>query len=244
MNGVGDRCKAVLLLVQDSALLQDAGAERTRGYHCACAVPAAAAGPVESDLASYVREQTKQFCATNKLRVSFMEREYTEGEILSSSDGLAKVTSPLTVMECSAAGLEAVRAKLLASAPPGEEANVKNSPYCLLAVLDLTRHRVVNVRLDTEERPAAAAAPTALSWLRPRQSYVSECLRERRGRGNSAEAALCLFPLHMYCAFPILRDTGFDATPEVLLVGDNVSTLDGVLRELGYKAGQLPKYGA
>lgn len=248
MNGVGDRCRAVLLLVRGPEPLEDAEAQQSYGYHCGCSVTTA----IEEDrlgeelLAETVKEITRSFCEEHKLCVRLMDSAATLREIVhGAGNPLTRTTAPITLMECKAADVKPLRARLLGASSDGEakedNADDASAPYCLLAIADVTRHRR---RAFAGGSSGGGDAPsgTAFGWLRPTQSYLSEYQRERKR--PLAEQEIWLFPLHMYCALPMIRSTGFSGGEDELLGGDNVCTLEGILRELGYKAGQLPKYGA
>lgn len=69
---------------------------------------------------------------------------------------------------------------------------------------------------------------------------TSECT----GHGQQQQRGCCCWaalPVRMYSSYPIIRDRG---APEAGRVSHNACTLDAILRECMFKAGQLPKYGS
>lgn len=233
MNGVGDRCKAVLLLVDGPTPLDDSSCAALRGFHCACSVIAPQAGMAAEQMADHVLRLTEAFCARSNLPSSILSEEAL------GAMNVSDLKTPLTVAKCTTESIGLVRARLLVSEDVTSGTRPGGPPYCLLAVADLTRRKEVAPR--GSEFPDAISAPFA--WLRPPQSYLSEYQHSGALRHDSGNPTIALFPVHMYCCYPMIRDAGSDPACEDLST-ENVCTLEAILRELGYKAGVLPKYGA
>ncbi|RNF27340.1 uncharacterized protein Tco025E_00410 [Trypanosoma conorhini] len=78
-------------------------------------------------------------------------------------------------------------------------------------------------------------APDEWDWLRPPQSCLAELTESER-------SAAVYVPAVMRCSAPLLRATA--PQPPASLWRGSAVTLNGVLREVGYKVGCLPKYGS
>ncbi|KAH8617638.1 hypothetical protein ERJ75_000351900 [Trypanosoma vivax] len=106
----------------------------------------------------------------------------------------------------------------------------------------LLRHRspsvlLVEIRCDSpiSKDDVESAAGDEWDWLRPKQSCMAELRHEEWDNANE------LLPVTMWCAEPVIRS--FPRSAE-LANETSIVTLDGLMRELGYKVGCLPKYGS
>ncbi|EPY26870.1 hypothetical protein STCU_00337 [Strigomonas culicis] len=221
MNALDDGCKCVLVLVAGEARYADVHGE-TAGYHVVCALPeslCATSGGVQKRFQTFCEDHhiAHTACAlSDALRL--MEDAKRDGALAA-----ATLKTPLTVVTAPPEeGLQDLLDALLLPSPGG--------PYCLVAVLDLT-----HLRGDTRQ----GAAGSSHAWLVPEQSYVSE-LKEFEG----SDAGCRVAPLHMYCCYPLVRDCGMQCSVETFMTtSSNKCTFDSILRELAFKAGQVPKYG-
>ncbi|EAN84957.1 hypothetical protein C3747_103g138 [Trypanosoma cruzi] len=73
------------------------------------------------------------------------------------------------------------------------------------------------------------------SWIRPPSSYFAELTESER------DAAVCI-PAVMRCSCPLARATASLLSPSLWM--NSAVTLNGMLREVGYKVGCLSKYGS
>ncbi|ESL11828.1 hypothetical protein TRSC58_00413 [Trypanosoma rangeli SC58] len=73
------------------------------------------------------------------------------------------------------------------------------------------------------------------SWIRPPPSWFAELTESERGTA-------VYIPAVMRCSAPLIRATASQLPPS--LWRGSAVTLKGVLREVGYKVGCLPKYGS
>lgn len=137
-------------------------------------------------------------------------------------------TAPVTIITCTAPQLPAVVRTLFRQADT-VQSDSSAITYGLLAVIDITR----------PHGPPPPPTEDSLQWLRPEPSYLSEWT-QTTGR-PCARTEFVVVPVHMYSNYPLTRDGGpvGEATTT-----SNICTLEAILRELAFKAGHLPKYGA
>lgn len=228
MNALDDNCKCVIVLVEGESLYHDACAE-TSGYHAVCALPEPFC------TCEALHQKVKVFCADNNISHTFCSCD-DDALLLLRHDAAAegapaveKLKAPLTIITAPAG--DALGGLVQALLVPS---STKKS-YCLVALLDLTRKR------DDEREKQGDSSSSSFAWLVPEPSYLSE-LAEFYPTGNDVRCQTA--PLHMYCCYPLVRDCGMQCSVETFLsTSSNKCTFDSILRELAFKAGQVPKYG-
>ncbi|AIO00864.1 hypothetical protein LPMP_312800 [Leishmania panamensis] len=249
MNALGGRCRSVIVLVS-TALHRSPILHEGCGEHVGCVVvPSELAPPAKN-----IVHHTELFCEANNIgyrvvTVSAMGTEIREmmSAITTATDWL---TYPLTLIDCTPVMAEACVASLLTwlhGACPyasTRKESTTEAPYTLVAVLDVARQESCPPPITVN----SSARGDALAWLRPTPSYYSELMESA---GSLAHGCV-VYPVHMYSRYPVLRDRGLRGkwtdggatAAEPLAACANKCTLSALLRELAFKAGQLPKYGA
>lgn len=259
MNALGDRCRSVLVLVDaahDTAPMLDA----TCGYHVGCVLLSTT--PDKAPAPKDLTERVSSFCRES--RVACAVEKVTEEVVktLQSShvSAIEHLTSPVTLFDATsvkdvasiAAFLTWLYGESEAAAP---KTAPRKTPYSLVAVLDVSRGALCTASRDhsTQETDGDANA-----WLRPTPSCYSELMEAAQVHAaspssttaNSARSCF-VFPVQVYSRQPVVRDRGLQEVPRGEESGHvpvqqwtNKSTLDALLRELAFKAGQLAKYGA
>lgn len=149
--------------------------------------------------------------------------------------------------------------------PSPSSSAASEAPYSLVAVLDVSRGAFCTPSSDCHAKRTGDGTADAYAWLRPTPSYYSELMEAAKNQADASAAVasvsspvasvelICrVFPVQVYSHYPVVRDRGLQ---ERHTSGDavstlpvehwtNKSTLDALLRELAFKAGQLAKYGA
>ncbi|CCW65452.1 unnamed protein product [Phytomonas sp. EM1] len=245
MNALGGRCRSVFVVVEDEKPIFDVDFNHSRGSHCGCVLSHA----LHHAQVEILIHDFTHFCDAANIPYLVIEYEELTRRILGRApDRLLDDLPPMVAVTCSTTAEYYDLCASLLRPFVDEEVPSQTSTYCLLAVVDLSQKVAVV--------PPARARSDELSWLKPPPSYASELAQTRltgcdsaawkeseggKARENSEEAC-CIVPLHLYSNYPILRDCGTSGVD--WMKGPNRCTLDAVLRELAYKAGQLPKYGS
>ncbi|KAG5497734.1 hypothetical protein JKF63_04000 [Porcisia hertigi] len=250
MNALGDRCRSVLVLVNKSLYTSPLLHERC-GHHVGCVVVSADFGGSDNGIVDCV----DIFCKKNTIRhqiVTVSETATEIGDMLNTTATAEEwLTSPLTLIDCTRvvegeSRVGSLLTWLYGDSPPAlsREGNRTEVPYTLVAVLDVGRETLCSPPMIA----STSLSSDTLAWLRPTPSYYSE-LMETTG---SSTHRYVVYPVQMYSRYPVLRDRGLQekraekgtAAPVPLAEWANKATIDALLRELAFKAGQLAKYGA
>lgn len=246
MNALGDHCRSVIVLVEGEPESSAVDTMSTSsGFHVTCVLPTG-----DKPLSDAVTAAIDGFAQVFNVPLKHLAWEDTQRlTALSSpsneSAGASVFSTALTVLHCTTKDLAAVRSSVLAwprcaqaaadstsSLEPAVAPGGESELYSLLAELDLSQ-----AACNTVVPPSTEAA-TRLTWLRPPPSYLSELAQS----GSASPATLYAVPVHLFSNQPIIRSRGANA----LTTGTdaNKCTIDALLRELAFKAGYLPKYGA
>lgn len=250
MNALGSRCRSVIVLV-NTALYTSPLLDEGYGYHCGCVVVSSDLAPPAKDIVRHA----EHFCEENNIsyRIITVSEKATEISEMMRACAIAEewLTSPLTLIDCTPAVEEEVRVATLLTwlygmhpSVASKEGGTTEVPYTLVTVLDAARQ----VPCPPPITVSSPAGGDTLAWLRPTPSYYSELMESV---GSSADSCV-VFPAHMYSRYPALRDCGLRErctdggakVPVPLAAWPNKCTLNALLRELAFKAGQLAKYGA
>ncbi|KPI85695.1 hypothetical protein ABL78_5227 [Leptomonas seymouri] len=257
MNALGDRCHSVIVLT-DTAHLEAPLLATTFGYHVGCVLTSANAGkaPSSEDIVQYVTS----FCRANK--VTCAVSNLCEQGVCSLPSSAASViqwlTAPVTLVDATHVKDVPLLNSFLSWLYGDRESSVSTlqgasseTPYTLVAVLDVSRGALCTPSSDQISRDAYA-------WLRPTPSYYSELMEATNLQRAASANAPCpvdlnfyVFPVQVYSRYPVVRDRGLQegrceegTTLVPVEQWVNKSSLDALLRELAFKAGQLAKYGA
>lgn len=256
MNALGDRCHSVLVLV-DTTHISTPLIDPACGYHVGCVLTSAS--PSASPSTEDITNRVSAFLAQNKVECAIMQLTEAMLQTLLSSEGRPTdhLTKPVSVLDATAlatSDCEAVTSLLswLYGAEVQEASHATcEDPYTLVAVLDVSRGAPCASPLPSTR---SMATDDAYAWLRPTPSYHSELVEAASLQSTASTNApphLCchVFPVQMYSRYPVVRDRGLqevtsDGAPKPVAQWTNKSTLDALLREMAFKAGQLAKYGA
>jgi hypothetical protein len=267
MNALGDRCHSVLVLVSTTQVPTPL-LDITCGYYVGCVFPSTSttnSAPSTEDII----QRVDAFCCENSV-VHAMETvaDDTAHTLLSKySNAIEHLTQPLTLIDATAMRDASSIAALLtwlyhagSIVEPTQKGSAE-SPYSLVAVLDVSRGAVCTLP-SSHEAKHDDTVDDVYAWLRPTPSYYSELaeaakvpralLLDACATDSTASLQCFVFPVQMYSRYPVVRDRGLqeglhaDGSVDTVPVQQwtNKSTLDAVLRELAFKAGQLAKYGA
>ncbi|KPA74549.1 hypothetical protein ABB37_09195 [Leptomonas pyrrhocoris] len=257
MNALGDRCHSVLVLV-DTTHLTAPLLDTACGYHVGCVLTSADAdnAPSSKDITAHVTS----FCSENTVAcaVQKVTDEVARSLPMRGASATEHLTKPMTLFDATGVADVSLLISLLSwlygevnsggSTPQKASAE---TPYTLVAVLDVSRGALCTPSSDY-------ARTDAYAWLRPTPSYYSELLDAAKSQCATSTDGSCsvdfhcyVFPVQVYSRYPVVRDRGLqeglyggEATEVPVEQWTNKSTLNALLRELAFKAGQLAKYGA
>ncbi|KEG07074.1 hypothetical protein DQ04_11011010 [Trypanosoma grayi] len=168
-------------------------------------------------LADEVAGRIDGFCAVHS--VPSADWGHHTAELVAAAKG--KALKHVNVLRCESSELAATRKLLLAQRNP------------TLLLLDITCDKAVPCNGGNDDDDGGRTHER-WRWLRPTPSCHAEL-------SNGVRGAHVYFPVAMRCSYPLFRVGAPPPLPPWTAVA---VTLEGLLREVGYKVGRLPKYGS
>lgn len=244
MNALGANCRAVLLIAApttDAAEVSPSVWRSTScGYHFNCVYRTTTTVPSPT-LVDEMIASMQLFCETSSVQHAIASSSEAMEAMQRGDSALQFLSAPVTILPATTATASQLLHWLVGPAVVKAEAE----HFTLVAVVDGQKPSF-GVPAGVSH---TAGTSTAFDWIRPRQSYVSELTE---AASMEPERVICdslhglvWVPVSMYSRCPVLRDRGVEhghSGGAAMMV--KTCTLAALLRELSFKAGQLPKYGA